>query len=290
LDVSSNTALRILECERNQLTSLNVSGLTALEYLDCDNNQLASLNVSGCTALQYLRCSDNQLTAQALNAIFTALPARTGSEYYAYADVSDNPGSAGCDKSIAANKNWHVQGVPSEPATPPPYAATTQMWSLGVVWSDVINHTALCNKETFNGGTDDAPVADCRKNVEGTKGYYYSWPFVNEHADELCPSPWRVPTSSDLAALAQSFGVIDSEFNLLPTDRDDALRAINSWGAELAGRFPNSEPLGEGSANYWSSEVFALSALSIHVVLRDAETVYGNYSEQRWGYNLRCVR
>jgi uncharacterized protein (TIGR02145 family) len=293
--VSGCTALQFLDCDNNRLASLDVSSNTALQVLLCDNNKLTSLDVSSLTALEYLWCSGNQLTASALNAIFTALPDRTVDDY-AYAYVSDNPGSEDCDYNIAENKNWHIGGRPviPEPEPVPPYAATPQTWNTGgQVWSDVINHTVRCNKEAFNGGTDDAPVADCRKNVEGTKGYYYSWQFVNDHADELCPYPWRVPTLSDLQLLALYFGVIDSEVNLLPTDRDDALRAITTWGAELAGRFPSSEPLGEGSANYWSSEASVFSgqtALSVHVVLRDAETVYGNNSEKWWGYNLRCVR
>ena len=63
LDVSKNTALKELICTNNQLTSLNVSGCTALENLHCDNNQLTSLDVSGCTALENLHCDNNQLAA-----------------------------------------------------------------------------------------------------------------------------------------------------------------------------------------------------------------------------------
>ncbi len=63
LNVSGCTALMRLYCSDNQLTSLNVSGYTALEWLNCEDNQLTSLNVSGCTALIRLYCSDNQLTS-----------------------------------------------------------------------------------------------------------------------------------------------------------------------------------------------------------------------------------
>ena len=61
LDVSKNTELRTLSCYSNQLTSLDVSGCTALTTLNCDNNQLTSLDVSKNTALKTLNCSDNQL-------------------------------------------------------------------------------------------------------------------------------------------------------------------------------------------------------------------------------------
>ncbi|MDT8418283.1 MAG: putative metal-binding motif-containing protein, partial [Lutibacter sp.] len=45
------TALETLECNYNQLTSLNVSNNTALTSLYCNYNQLTSLNVSNNTAL-----------------------------------------------------------------------------------------------------------------------------------------------------------------------------------------------------------------------------------------------
>ena len=63
LDVSSNTALTDLYCFVNQLTSLDVSSNTALTDLYCFANQLTSLNVSGATALTNLVCYDNQLTS-----------------------------------------------------------------------------------------------------------------------------------------------------------------------------------------------------------------------------------
>ena len=63
LDVSKNTALHGLVCFDNQLTSLDVSQNTALTDLDCGDNQLTSLNVSKNTALTTLRCFSNQLTS-----------------------------------------------------------------------------------------------------------------------------------------------------------------------------------------------------------------------------------
>ena len=63
LDLSKNTALTELTCIINQLASLNVSNNTALKVLDCLDNQLTSLDVSNNTALKVLDCSDNQLTS-----------------------------------------------------------------------------------------------------------------------------------------------------------------------------------------------------------------------------------
>ena len=63
LDVSQNTALIYLECYTNQLTSLDVSKNTALTSLRCGVNQLTSLDVSQNTALTELSCYKNQLTS-----------------------------------------------------------------------------------------------------------------------------------------------------------------------------------------------------------------------------------
>ena len=63
LDISNNTALEALVCEVNQLTTLDVSNNTALTDLDCRLNQLTSLDVSNNPALTELACSNNQLTS-----------------------------------------------------------------------------------------------------------------------------------------------------------------------------------------------------------------------------------
>ena len=66
LDVSQNTALSYLDCRYNQLTSLNVSGTSFLKYLYCQNNQLTSLDVSQNTALTRLYCNGNKFDCEAL--------------------------------------------------------------------------------------------------------------------------------------------------------------------------------------------------------------------------------
>ena len=67
LDVSQNTALTILNCggipgQQGQLTSLDVSNNPALTQLYCSYNQLTTLDVSNNTALETFYCFDNQLT------------------------------------------------------------------------------------------------------------------------------------------------------------------------------------------------------------------------------------
>ncbi len=62
LDISKNVLLYWLTCSFNQLTSLDVSYNLNLGYLDCSINKLTSLDVSNNVKLQDLHCYSNQLT------------------------------------------------------------------------------------------------------------------------------------------------------------------------------------------------------------------------------------
>ena len=57
LNVRKNAALETLRCSYNQLKTLDVSRNTALRILYCDNNQFSAIDVSGCSVLSELSCS-----------------------------------------------------------------------------------------------------------------------------------------------------------------------------------------------------------------------------------------
>jgi hypothetical protein len=59
--LSNNKALTYLNCEGNQLTSLDLSNNKALTYLNCESNQLTNLDLSNNKELTYLICRGNQL-------------------------------------------------------------------------------------------------------------------------------------------------------------------------------------------------------------------------------------
>ena len=63
LDISKNTALVKLYCSWNHLTSLDITNNVALKRLLCYDNELTSLDVSKNTALTYLDCEENKITA-----------------------------------------------------------------------------------------------------------------------------------------------------------------------------------------------------------------------------------
>ena len=61
LDISSNTSLLTLNCYYNRLTTLDISSNTALEVLTCGSNRLTTLDISSNIDLHMLDCSDNYM-------------------------------------------------------------------------------------------------------------------------------------------------------------------------------------------------------------------------------------
>ncbi|MEM6718974.1 MAG: hypothetical protein AAF611_06660 [Bacteroidota bacterium] len=63
LNITANTQLEQLVCSFNDLSSLDISANTVLTYLECNNNSIGSLDVSTNTALLDVRCGNNALTS-----------------------------------------------------------------------------------------------------------------------------------------------------------------------------------------------------------------------------------
>jgi hypothetical protein len=83
----------------------------------------------------------------------------------------------------------------------PPNAASKKAWVFGEqTWSDAIQ-CPECSKGTFE---DSYTEPQCRSYTDAERGktyYYYNWPYVDANADQLCPSPWQVPTKTDFELL-----------------------------------------------------------------------------------------
>ncbi len=63
IDVTNNTVLKTLICSENQLTSIDVSNNILLEEFRCSKNQLSTLNITNNMQLERFFCSQNQLTS-----------------------------------------------------------------------------------------------------------------------------------------------------------------------------------------------------------------------------------
>ncbi|MDR2448581.1 MAG: fibrobacter succinogenes major paralogous domain-containing protein [Prevotellaceae bacterium] len=122
----------------------------------------------------------------------------------------------------------------------PPHAASEQTWviesadgTIKQTWSDAIQ-LPECNKTDFDGGEYDAPKADCRSDThEGNTYYYYNWPYVDAHAADLCPSPWRVPTLDDFISLDLAFG--GAAINTAKTEQYMLRNYVSRWGGAYGG-------------------------------------------------------
>lgn len=68
INVTFNAALQELNCSSNQLTAVNVSSNAQLTRLFCDNNLITSLNLASNPNLVRVECCMNQMTALNLSA------------------------------------------------------------------------------------------------------------------------------------------------------------------------------------------------------------------------------
>jgi uncharacterized protein (TIGR02145 family) len=177
----------------------------------------------------------------------------------------------------------------------PPHAASTKTWviespdgSIKQTWSDAI-HIPACNKEDFDGGTEDSPKADCRSyTFEGRTCYYYSWTYVDGYADKLCPTPWRVPSSSDFVSLHFALAAPDHANS---DEKTQIKRYIDVWGGVKAG-FAQKASVVDNLTKlcYWS----ALRAhgdnawsLSIDYAVTAADLIT---KSSELGLQVRCVK
>jgi hypothetical protein len=175
---------------------------------------------------------------------------------------------AGCSKDESKTDE--------ETITTPTYAASTHTWTFGsstLTWSDAIQMPA-CNKADFDGGTWDAPKADGRSYThDGKTYYYYSWPYVNQNAVQLCPNPWRVPTKADFEALA---------------DAASASELIDAWGY---GGSAHSSGIDDATSfgSYWSSTATGDDIANLLDYYSGSMIIVGENSKD-YGLQVRCVK
>ena len=112
LDLSHNVELSKLYCLGNRLTSLDLSHNHKLTKLACyDNPQLQHIDVNGCYPLSRVVVYGCNLSDCGLDSLLRALPRRSSDnkgKIFIKDGTSTNPGSSGCQDTIASHKNWVV--------------------------------------------------------------------------------------------------------------------------------------------------------------------------------------
>ena len=199
----------------------------------------------------------------------------------------------------------------SRAGTPPVGAPGlgTQIWS-GHVFATACAKGNATDNDAFNGGVAGNFNADCRQSLHafnagrasGITGDFFSWCAVDRFGDQLCPYPWRVPTTDDFRHLHWILtGNVPPEPNgwvahgnigaYMPTTGTNAAPTIgggaNTWGGvRFAGW--SSALAGEGSL-YWSStDVSATNASTLGINATDVHPEHS--SSKKVGFQLRCVR
>jgi hypothetical protein len=116
VDFGAFPKLGTIVCQGLGLASLDVTRNPLLVSLDCSGNALTALDLSKNPMLGEAALMDNRLDAEALNAIFTALPARSTTrlsmpppaQALPTIRLVGNPGVGSCNPKIAADKGWRV--------------------------------------------------------------------------------------------------------------------------------------------------------------------------------------
>ena len=151
------TALTSLECNNNQLTSLNVSKNTALTILSCNDNQLTSLDISNNTALVSFYCGSNQLTSLDISNNTALVSLGCGSNLLESLDVSNNTALKSLDcggnllKSLDVSKNIALESlhINDNQLTSIDVSANTALYRLDCDYND-INSLDVSNNPALN--------------------------------------------------------------------------------------------------------------------------------------------
>lgn len=162
-------------------------------------------------------------------------------------------------------------------ANRPPYAASDTVWEFGAqAWSAAI-HDPYCDQYKEFIEKKDEVKCSHHTDENGTR-YYYNWPYVHLYGDDnatgegdkLCPSPWRMPTKSDLQTLC--------DYSVPQT-----LSA--AWGFGASPGDPNLE-----WAYYWSKTRYEYSYDYAYALWYNRSDWMVNDVHVEDGKQVRCVK
>ncbi len=169
--------------------------------------------------------------------------------------------------------------------------ASTKTWTVGTqTWSDAVTAT-YCQKTTYNAANSSPYNSDCRTNPSYS-GDLFSWCMVAAYTAQLCPSPWRVPTSSDFVTLDIALG---GSGNSRSDDVATIAKYLNAsiWGGSwFGGCLYNGALDGQGTwLDMWSSTSYN-SSLSYRLGMTTSyyQIIPAGATTRDYGLPLRCVK
>ena len=90
------------------VTSINLSGCSSLTKFSFSNAALTSLDLSSSPLLSAVNVKNNNFDVDGVNNMLRTLPDRSSNTATGVVYLYGNPGVAGYDSSIVANKNWYI--------------------------------------------------------------------------------------------------------------------------------------------------------------------------------------
>ena len=205
-------------------------------------------------------------------------PTATGTSAYTVTTTNSN----GCtDASLSGTIITYTGCNPSTlTLTGVGFANSNSYTRNGITISAPVTVTT-CQKTTYAGGSSGSNNADCRTNP-GYDGDVFSWCMVVQHAAQLCPSPWRVPTSNDFC----SYAGFATECTSSTTDLKAGMEGWMRGGHVKAdGTWASLEQYGD----YWSIEEYDQDYGYYIYVTSDRFQTRRQHTKNR-GFTLRCVR
>jgi uncharacterized protein (TIGR02145 family) len=161
-----------------------------------------------------------------------------------------------------------------------PPGAGTKTYSCGTqTWSEPVRIAACDQSSWTNSNTSPYCRSDTYNDI---KYYYYNWTYVSWAGVSMCPSPWRVPSTSDVAYLLSCLGTTSFNGVYYPEN--------SKWGGALAGnaidaRMNNQNVYGY----YWTSVLYNNNNYAYFMYCGpSAAACIGG--EKKYGMQVRCVR
>lgn len=102
-------SLTMYECD---MEKVDISVHNKLDYLSIEYTDVHTLILpqNGFPELTYVGLGYNKLNADMLNSVFKSLPTKKNTSNSYSIAIHQNPGAAGCDAKIAADKGWTIYG------------------------------------------------------------------------------------------------------------------------------------------------------------------------------------
>jgi uncharacterized protein (TIGR02145 family) len=175
----------------------------------------------------------------------------------------------------------------------PPYAASPQIWVIGLqTWSaPLLKPQAGCTETDDFGTTNPPTIAYYRSSgLCCGSGYLYNWKCVMDYDTQLCPSPWRVPSGTDMVDLDKALGGNGAFRNDAPLDWITA-NYIEAWGGNWAGYGDGANILAqyEGTMFYTTTPTLQNQAVYVRYNV-NGEVRPNGFNPSRFGIQVRCVK